>query len=391
LRTTLFSRHLTGPADPARERVTRPPDPDRPGLEQQQALLVAVLRRAGGRPVSFSELKDAGIEFPASVMSELELAGVAIERCFASEPGARKQVGVRLLPDANPGPRALGARSVGAPPLAAASPSQPPTNEPRRTEWDPVRVYRTGMTRMLLEGAVAAALRLLTAGRNVARRAAAGRRTGDRRLLAPILLLAAAGVGAAVVVSALGGAGPRAHAARARYRAAVTTHRHAIASPRRRRAVVAKTAVRSTPASVTTTSSAATTSTTTTSTATTSTATTSTAAQPPPVPVSPASATDLEAQGHQLMVAGQYQQAVPVLQRALHATGEQSGACLEPTTQACLTYAFALYDLGRSLRLAGDPAAAVPILKRRLEIDNQRPVVAAELAQARQQTRRPAR
>jgi tetratricopeptide (TPR) repeat protein len=96
-------------------------------------------------------------------------------------------------------------------------------------------------------------------------------------------------------------------------------------------------------------------------------------------------AAELEAHGHDLMVADQYHRAVRVLERTLQATGEKSGACVEPSTQACLTYAFALYDLGRSLRLAGDPAAAVPVLEQRLRIDNQRQVVAAELAQARQQ------
>jgi hypothetical protein len=95
--------------------------------------------------------------------------------------------------------------------------------------------------------------------------------------------------------------------------------------------------------------------------------------------VSPAAATQLEARGHDLMHAGHYAAAVPVLQRAVATTGERNGACLEPTNQKCLTYAFALYDLGRSLRLSGHPAAAVPILERRLRIHNQHQAVAAEL------------
>jgi hypothetical protein len=87
------------------------------------------------------------------------------------------------------------------------------------------------------------------------------------------------------------------------------------------------------------------------------------------------------------LVAGQYGDAVPILQHALAATGERPGACLEPTTTTCLTYAFALYDLGQALALGGEPAAAVPVFIRRLQIDNQRPAVAAALAQARQQAR----
>jgi hypothetical protein len=98
--------------------------------------------------------------------------------------------------------------------------------------------------------------------------------------------------------------------------------------------------------------------------------------------VSPALATRLEASGHDLLHAGHAAAAVPILQRAVAATGERDGACLEPTDQNCLTYAFALYDLGQALRLSGHPAAAVPILERRLRIDNQREAVASELVLA---------
>ena len=105
---------------------------------------------------------------------------------------------------------------------------------------------------------------------------------------------------------------------------------------------------------------------------------------PPTVPVSPALATELEAQGHSLLEAGRYGDAVPVLKRAVLATGETLGACLEPANSTCLTYAYALYDLGRAERLNGEPQAAVPILERRLQIDNQRSTVGAELQLARQ-------
>lgn len=96
-------------------------------------------------------------------------------------------------------------------------------------------------------------------------------------------------------------------------------------------------------------------------------------AQNAPTAASPATATALEAQGHRLMVGGDYQDAIPVLRRAVAAAPHWS-----------LTYAYALYDLGRSLRLAGDPQAAVPILWQRLQIPNQSSVVRYELSLALQ-------
>jgi hypothetical protein len=53
--------------------------------DQQQALVLGALRRATGSPVSYAELRAAGVELPASVVSELELAGVPIERCRGVE------------------------------------------------------------------------------------------------------------------------------------------------------------------------------------------------------------------------------------------------------------------------------------------------------------------
>ena len=247
-------------------------------FDHQQALVLAVLRRAGGAPVSYAELRGAGVDLPASVVSELELAGVGIERCGA---------GVRLDPAEARAPR----------------PTQPPP------EPAPVR----------------------------------GR--AGRRVVAVTGLLAAVAVVASLVVISLAGAGhhPRAPAA-ARTRPRVT-----VAS------TSAPTSSRPRPTH-----------------------------QAPPVPVSPALATELEAQGHDLLQAGNYGAAVPVLRRAVLATGENLGACLEPASTTCLTYAYALYDLGRAVRLNGEPQAAVPILERRLQIDNQRWVVSDELQLARQ-------
>jgi hypothetical protein len=103
----------------------------------------------------------------------------------------------------------------------------------------------------------------------------------------------------------------------------------------------------------------------------------------PSTPVSPALATEFEAQGHDLLQSGQYGSAVPVLRRALAATGKQLSDCTKPVSETCLTYAYALYDLGRALELNGEPSAALPVIEQRMQIDNQRDVVAAELAHLR--------
>ena len=59
---------------------------------QQQRLLVR-LRQAGKQPVTFAELRAGGIDFPATVVGELEMHGYAIERVY--DHG--RLVGVRLI------------------------------------------------------------------------------------------------------------------------------------------------------------------------------------------------------------------------------------------------------------------------------------------------------
>jgi len=91
-----------------------------------------------------------------------------------------------------------------------------------------------------------------------------------------------------------------------------------------------------------------------------------------PAPSAPAPSADaLEARGHDLLAAGSYQSAIPILRQAVQAA-----------TPTSLTYAYALFDLGRALRLAGNPRAAVPVLWRRLQIPNQTSAVRAELTLA---------
>ncbi len=94
-------------------------------------------------------------------------------------------------------------------------------------------------------------------------------------------------------------------------------------------------------------------------------------ATPAPTQSQPPSPDALEAQGHQLMLGGDYGAAIPVLRQAV--------ATAAPSSPI---YAYALYDLGHSLRLAGDPRAAVTVLYQRLHIPNQTDVVRSELALA---------
>ncbi len=87
--TRPFAKRSTGHSAPP----AAPPGP----LERQQAILLELLRSRDGAAVGFTELHDAGIEFPASVVTELELAGAPIERCPVIVEGTRSP-GVRLDP-----------------------------------------------------------------------------------------------------------------------------------------------------------------------------------------------------------------------------------------------------------------------------------------------------
>jgi serine/threonine-protein kinase len=84
----------------------------------------------------------------------------------------------------------------------------------------------------------------------------------------------------------------------------------------------------------------------------------------------PAELNDL---GFSLIGEGRYEEAIPVLQRAVQGAEGSDG----------LTYAYALFNLGHALRLAGRPEEAIPVLEQRLAIPNQTGTVARELAAAR--------
>ena len=72
--------------------------------DSQQQRMLERLRRAGEEPVAVADLRARGIDFPAAVLSELELSGYTIERVH--DHG--RLIGVRLLesqpPDTSPAP-----------------------------------------------------------------------------------------------------------------------------------------------------------------------------------------------------------------------------------------------------------------------------------------------
>jgi len=82
----------------------------------------------------------------------------------------------------------------------------------------------------------------------------------------------------------------------------------------------------------------------------------------------------LNQEGFELIQAGDYEAAVPLLEEAVRA--------FSPGTED-LDYAYALFNLGNALRLSGRPDEAIPVLERRLAIPNQSGVVREELAAAR--------
>jgi serine/threonine-protein kinase len=98
----------------------------------------------------------------------------------------------------------------------------------------------------------------------------------------------------------------------------------------------------------------------------------------PPADTAPPAGGDpsqLQAQGHEMIAAGDPNGAIPVLQQAI-------ADCPVSQTDPC---AYAYYDLGHALRLAGRPDEAIPVLQTRLQNPNQRGTVEAELRQAQQE------
>jgi len=108
------------------------------------------------------------------------------------------------------------------------------------------------------------------------------------------------------------------------------------------------------------------------------------ATPPPSANPSPARAAALQLRGHNL-VQSDPAQAITVLEQARSATGKTTAECLQPSSNACLTYAYALFDIGHALRISGQPARAVAVLQERASIQNGLDVVDPELARARQE------
>ncbi len=95
-----------------------------------------------------------------------------------------------------------------------------------------------------------------------------------------------------------------------------------------------------------------------------------------PVPAgnNPAAAEALNQEGFELIQAGSYAEAVPILEESVRAF---------PAGTEEIGYAYALFNLGDALRLSGNPAAAIAVLEQRLLIPNQTEVVERELEAAR--------
>ena len=82
----------------------------------------------------------------------------------------------------------------------------------------------------------------------------------------------------------------------------------------------------------------------------------------------------LNDEGYSLIQQGRYVEAIPVLRKAVASF---------PQGTTDLNFAYALFNLGHALRMAGQPEEAIPILEQRLGIPDQTETVRAELDAAR--------
>ncbi len=298
--------------------------------DEQQALVVQRLRAANGAPVSYEELRELGVENPALLGYELAAVGLPVERRRTREGTGALTLPVR--PEDGGGVAWL----VGAPPRGAENPGA--------EEQRPQGVAGRGLRR-----------------RRPGRAVASGILAGGLMLAALVVALALAPSGGPPSTKA----GVSSADVRGRLWA---THKPAAPGTSRRAATRDGHGVSAPTASDRDSARAA-------------------DATPPVVKakvlVSPAAAAASEAEGHQLLTSGRYAAAIGDLRNAIEASGGSLADCSQPTTEACLTYAYALYDLGRALQLDGRPAAAIPVLNERLRIDNQRELVAQELELAR--------
>jgi hypothetical protein len=307
-------------------------------LDEQQAQLVERLQAAGGGPVSFDELRAIGIENPALLCYELAAVGLPVTR--TSSPGeGMPALSVRLEPERRQQP---------APELPC-----PPTSDAGEAVGALPPAMRARYRR--LDAAAAGALGWLASARASAARL--GRAGGDLRTARVISILGLAVTVVAVIAIVLahqaggGAGGVRAAGVRG------SARKPSISAQARGQS-------RAVPA--------------------TSAGVTAGLDKPrTPTHVSADAAVGFEAQGHQLLAEGSYATAIGNLLEAIRDSGQSLVGCIEPASEPCLTFAYALYDLGRALRLQGRDAEAVAVLRERLRIDNQRPTVEHELELAR--------
>lgn len=338
--------------------------------DERQTRLLDSLRAARGAAVSFDELRSTGIENPATLCYELEATGTPIARVRKLGAGRQchqadlRSVGVRLEePD--------GRRPGNRPRLPPSPPAWRRWHTPGGMTLPRLRsrmissaysVWPITLAATLMLTAAAATLTTLAlTNRQAARstdrtRVFAGISSGSRHQSHPVTHRPRASAPAALVGAKVASATPPpANAGGEDSAVHAPAPAGGASSPHSQSG--ASTGPQGSPA-----------------------------AQDPSAASSPV---QLQDEGHQLLGEGRYQAAISDLHAALLATGQSAIGCAHPTTETCLTYAYALYDLGRALRLDGDTAAAVPILTQRLRIDNQRPTVQNQLDLALAQLNNP--
>lgn len=333
--------------------------------DEQQALVVERLRAANGAPVSFAELRDMGVENPALLCYELAAVGLPVERQRTRHGASSLTLAVRLEDRAARVQPPLDVPHGGAD-LAAQE------RMPGGVADSGLGDRRRGSASSLLTGNTL--LRSLSLPRRLDPRGLSLPRPSTRSVVAAGVVLAVlVGVGA-MALALRGGAAKTTDTLGAEHAQAHSSARTLVSTESARSSRRSDRPPASQPATGDRSSSRP------------GAPRPSSARSRPAVPVSATAAAAFEAEGHQLLMSGRYAAAIGALRDAIRASGGSLASCSQPTTEACLTYAYALYDLGRALQLNGDPAAAIPVLNQRLRIDNQREVVEQALELARRAT-----
>jgi hypothetical protein len=370
----LAARNGGGP--PARHR--RRAHPPTRLLDEEQARLIEILLAAGGRPVSYDELRDRGVENPATLCYELEIAGLPVTLVRRPRLGGQPvSLGVRL-----------GEELLEDPALAELTGIAPEEAPGRTASAAALRHTLAARGSLAAARSLAAMRRLAPAGAGVRLGAlaaslaerwrgegphrwqsdpgAGARGNGNARIGFAIVAIVCTAALAAALAAISGGSGGGRTAGYASLRG-VAGAIHGGAAGAATGAHAGRIGAGRGPAGGHNGAHR-------------------TAAALPPGEAT--GAAHLQSEGHRLLEEGSYAAAAEDEQAAVRASGQSASGCAEPVTEACLTYAYALYDLARALQAEHDPAAAVPVLRKRLLIDNQRATVRAALLEARAQLRR---